>query len=411
MYSFILVYISIVYYSLLSILGLEKFSYISKIFYAVITMIGIWKIFINILKDKLTYNKIFVMIYALLYIPLYYMTSLLYNYENSLYKYRFTYIISLCVIPLIIGYIDGSKDKIEKMAKYIPLFSIIFTVGSFLATVYSSGSSQWGGYVNDESGFNYQNASYCAAYSFGLIMFYILNYKNINKMKVFDKIWVRNLLIGMAIINWMTILLSGGKGGFVTGIIYGLYALYQFNQKNRLNFGTIIKMVISSIALTCIGFLVVLSVENSSLSVSGFERIVDFIKTGNDTGRSTQYILAIQSIKESPIIGHGIGSVYYEVQPYTHNFFLDVLVETGVVGLIYWITCFFILFRKMYILTKINNINNMIVVIFLSGFIMSMFSGYYLSHVSIMWTIGYIFSIRLDKEIVENRYKTIPSYN
>ena len=75
MYSFILVYISIVYYSLLSILGLEKFSYISKIFYAVITMIGIWKIFINILKDKLTYNKIFVMIYALLYIPLYYIKN------------------------------------------------------------------------------------------------------------------------------------------------------------------------------------------------------------------------------------------------------------------------------------------------------------------------------------------------
>ena len=399
MYSLIYIYLSTMYYSILSILGLEKLSYISKTVHGLMAIIAVYIITINILNYGFTYKKIFIIMIGLLSVTLYFTTSLLYTYENKLYKSRFSYYVILCVIPLILGCIDAYKYKIKDMSKYIPIFVIIFTIGSFLATFYSSGSTKWGGYVEDNSGFNYQLCSYAAAYSFGLITFYILNVENISGFKTLSKNYVKYLLIGMGIINWIIILISGGKGGFVTGMVYIFYSLYQIKDKIKFNMNTLIKSFVYGILIIMVAYSILLYSNNSSISVSGFDRIIDFIQTGNTTGRERHYIEAEQSIKKSPIIGHGIGSVYYEAPPYTHNFFLDILVETGIIGLICWIVLLYILLKKMYMFISINKVNHLIMILFLGGFIKSMFSGYYLSHSSIMWTIGYVFSLRGNKKI------------
>lgn len=58
----------------------------------------------------------------------------------------------------------------------------------------------------------------------------------------------------------------------------------------------------------------------------------------SSSGRDTLYKALVEIIKKSPAIGHGVGATQrYLGEGYTaHNIFLQILVETGIVGLICW---------------------------------------------------------------------------
>lgn len=77
--------------------------------------------------------------------------------------------------------------------------------------------------------------------------------------------------------------------------------------------------------------------------------------------RLTWYKAAFEGIKENPLLGHGfgnwkiIGSKYvnqyieqYIVNKYVHNDFLEIFAELGLVGLVFFIWFFILLFVKLY---------------------------------------------------------------
>lgn len=63
----------------------------------------------------------------------------------------------------------------------------------------------------------------------------------------------------------------------------------------------------------------------------------------SSSGRDTIYKALVEIIRKSPAIGHGVGAAQrYLGEGYTaHNIFLQILVETGIVGLICWSSVWF----------------------------------------------------------------------
>jgi len=68
----------------------------------------------------------------------------------------------------------------------------------------------------------------------------------------------------------------------------------------------------------------------------------------SSSGRDVMYSYIIQLIKDNPIIGYGIGIVQANLNSTAHNIILQILIESGFIGLIIWIIVW-ILFMERYI--------------------------------------------------------------
>ena len=101
--------------------------------------------------------------------------------------------------------------------------------------------------------------------------------------------------------------------------------------------------------------------------------------------------MAIMLGKRNPIAGNGLGSVFYEMEIYSHNLFTDVFCEMGLLGLgaLVLILLFFVI--KIINLIKKDPLNHIVLIMFLSGFIMLMFSNYYSNSPFIWFACGYAF--------------------
>lgn len=91
-------------------------------------------------------------------------------------------------------------------------------------------------------------------------------------------------------------------------------------------------------------------------------------------GRDFIWSTAIQGILNSPIIGHGVGSFEMQGIGYTHNIFLQVLYETGIMGFLFVFGLF------LYVLIKIlrsrkGQTNNLIILLFSTSFLSLMLSS------------------------------------
>jgi hypothetical protein len=80
--------------------------------------------------------------------------------------------------------------------------------------------------------------------------------------------------------------------------------------------------------------------------------------TGDLSGRSEQWDLAYDVIKDNPILGIGIGS-FESTNPNgigVHNFYLNIMLELGFIGLLIHLLCFISLFSKNFKVTTNNNV-------------------------------------------------------
>ena len=105
---------------------------------------------------------------------------------------------------------------------------------------------------------------------------------------------------------------------------------------------------------------------------------------------------------EKPVFGHGVGSVFFEMGTYSHNFITDAMVEVGVIGTFILFSLFIILVFKA-IKDIYHDISDSLwLIIFLDGLVMSLFSGYYLAQIPLWWSVAFYFS-NIDYRILYNK--------
>jgi O-antigen ligase len=118
--------------------------------------------------------------------------------------------------------------------------------------------------------------------------------------------------------------MSGGRGAFVTMILLGLFVLYIMIKSHRISY-----VALSSIIVITAGVIILLLIKLNVMETVGFLRISE--RLTEDPGRLELYNKAWRSIENSYYMGSGLGSVWWEVGFYSHNMFLDMLVEIGII--------------------------------------------------------------------------------
>ncbi len=366
--------------------------------FAFISAIGSALVILFLISEKKQLPKTTVVTAAiyLLIILLYYLTpGIGYRTFSSEKHHSLFLALTGQVFPAVITatLLVHSEKYSEQIKKCTPFVSILFSVVSLYVVLFHNSATS-GGYIRDENNLNYQSTSYLAAYAAALAQYSLIERKKV--CYCYAQFGKRILVptLALTIVSDLYVVFSaGGRGGFVTCIVLFGFSFLIINMKHQINLKSCLSIFCLLFIVTAGFILIFSSVKNTgSVENSGFERIIGFLEVQSDANRSDLRNAALNSFKESPILGHGISSVFYEIGEYSHNCFTDFLVEGGMIGFIIFCVIIFATFRKGFLLAKKELSNSLWLYIFLCGFLMSLFSGYYLVLIPLNWGIVFILS-------------------
>ena len=83
-----------------------------------------------------------------------------------------------------------------------------------------------------------------------------------------------------------------------------------------------------------------------SYSLSKIRMMMDSGLAASSSGRNSIYERILMLINENPVIGHGVGVTQSTINFTAHNIFLQILIESGFIGMIIWIVVWVFLARK-----------------------------------------------------------------
>lgn len=319
---------------------------------------------------------------------MYMFTSIVYGHIPYIYKSYFLALAGQTIPNILLASVVSSNCKYQrKMKKVVPYVSVIFTFMSIAAVFFPTGQTSLG-YVDNDNGLDYQSSSYMAAYSAGFIFYYIINFNNFEWDILFKQRISQFLMTILLFINIITVLFSGGRGGFVvlfSQIVFNLILIKHKIKKIKLHHLLLSFFLLSTFVLFFLDWY-----QQSSIDTYGLERIIWFIQEHEDEGRGSLWKVAMKAFSDNPLLGHGIGSVFYEVGHYSHNFFIDVLVETGLVGLVVFVIILIRSFLKLWHFAKMNISDSLWLMIFTASFVNGLFSGYYLAQFPFWWSLIFI---------------------
>jgi len=378
-------------YSLFFILqaffGLNEGSFGLKI-YSLIIFISCVVIYgFSFFRRKLVFKELFLILLLASIVIGFLMTKSIYSYVVDDFNATVLSFGVRSIPAFLIGIYIAKSDKINDMSKWLQPFMLIFTIGIIKATINS-----WdGNNINIVfGGTNYQLLSYQAAYTIGMNIFLIFNRNNIKPFKIFSNKFFLILNVFLIPIQLICLFIGGGRGAFVLLIVFAIYA---FNKNIELVKNKKRKIIKSFLII--ISFSLCLSIIfNLPMLKGGVSRLTNFFFNIDSLGqddRTYLYIDALNNFKTSPIWGHGIGSVFYELRFYSHNIFTDLLVEGGI--LLFTLSLFILVIftLKLKKLIYFNKSNELILICFLCSFVMLLFSGHYLRDSGIWFSMGYVF--------------------
>ena len=248
-------------------------------------------------------------------------------------------------------------------------------------------------------GWNYQMLSYIGTLTAILSVFVLSNYKkslNIaggSKEKTVKIFLIVSIFIGI----WATI--SGqGRGALILLVLFAVYMITSMSIKYNQNHKNVLNKILLVLTFVVVFIIIKTQIADENLAdnvlLSG--RMGQFIKGMLEnpkeyilySARGKIYVKVLPAIKNSPIWGHGIGSVFYAADTYSHNIFLDIMCELGIIG----IGIFIALSCRLIKNSQKDLCTYFVWWILLSDFFVLQLSGYYLYHTGIWFSIGYLLS-------------------
>lgn len=299
-------------------LGFESNFQVSWVF-TLLTFILMMLKPIKLYKAKIL-NKSFLMFISLTFIMLIYnLTSFGFsdNYSISFLKVLDNFALLIIIILVIyISQLGNIRYIFDVMSIFFILVSILYSIPIILQVV--NGASRGGVSIG---GYNVITR----ILFMGLISS-IYRYQNKNKI----------IYVLLIVIFTASIFLTGSRGGMIgfTFIIF-MYLLLNIKKVSKLKISYnslfyVVPIIITSYLLIPY----VIGIIKDRIFKVTFD-------SGNGiytAGRDQFYEQAISMIKNHPIIGNGIDS--FEVKTgnmYPHNMFLELFLENGIIGLIYFV--------------------------------------------------------------------------
>lgn len=377
----------------MAVMGIDVQGGQMQLLYIGIFAVAMLMFLFDIRKHLWGYKDARVYVPMLIILVLYWITQYLYSEPaHDLYISQFLSFGVRCAPAAIIGIHFMKNPCFRRMDFLLPFF--VLPVGLIIGTI-GFGSAMMSELVSsgegDNGGLNYQSLSYYMAefYAFCAYFIFFASIRGTRFHKVVRWIMIAAMLFFAAVCT-----MSGGRGAMAFIIVISGYIVYLLYKSKRMSKGLITLAIIAVAGLFAFIF-VRLDIINSV----GLNRVLD--KMGSDNERIDLWSTAIASFLKSPVLGHGLGSVWWEVGYFSHDIFLDILVEAGLLGLSLLLFAMVRVFGRMTGFCRVNPGFLFFMFLLLKESILSLVSGYYMS-ASILWM-----AFSMTNVISEKRYKSI----
>lgn len=356
----------------------------------------LWSVFKN---KRLYISELFSLLFIVYIIINVTLVSISHTLINISAKDTFIEMMVKTVPSILLAIVAARKHIHRALVHVLDFFVVIMSIGYIKPCV----GMLFGGVTRttlfDTYGVDYQTISYYAAYWFCLDMFMIIVGRKYTDMRFGKSVGFQICRLICAALLFITSLSSGGRGGFVLILadIFFWLILYMIQKKKY-------KQLIVSIIIIIVGLILVSKMIAQSHSLFlGFDRVFEFIGPsgldwGGTSGRDIIYKKDLELISQSPIWGYGItGGNYYGIKS-CHNWFLEMLVEGGIIYLFFWICILFSFGKK--ILRGIQKDERYLIIftIFMTDFIGLMFSFVSWRCTAIWFSVFYVLN---DREVLK----------
>lgn len=306
-------------------------------------------------------------IFMLVFIVLHSMTALNFKYPDMSIRFIILYLI------IIIFYFTGRSmirnidiSSMETIISKSGFVGIVASLLYYFMGVLASGMNFWGNNINyyglmiDRST---PRLTGVASHDPNIFVFYVTLYF------FFTITHLNNKLnkIGF-ILSSTAIILTFSRGAYLA-IGFGLLLIFILAKGLKKKLKVLITSIFALLILIFTGDRLTINPYNYIIS-----RFTSFSVDGG-SGRLTIWSNAINTFLENPIFGIGINSIReYNLENfsrgvYVHNSLLEVLVETGVVGITIYFIFWFLIIKQSFILMKNNQETKFIFITFVAMFI------------------------------------------
>jgi hypothetical protein len=148
---------------------------------------------------------------------------------------------------MLMGVTLARRNTIDKFSKWIQPLMLLFTF-SLLSVIISneSGDMQNFGLL----GLDRQLISYYSAFAFGMNVFQILNYDNIEKIGIFKCRIFKPLSYILFLIQIYGVFAGGGRGAIILLVLFLMYYLIKDAKQSNINIIYFIKLLLIIVFLT-----------------------------------------------------------------------------------------------------------------------------------------------------------------
>lgn len=374
-------------------------SYNSSIYRGLSLLFGIFWILIyfqDIFKKKKISKIEIIMIFFVLILTVLSCFTIIVNNNSNIIALTTFQMFMISAVPSLLGGIYMSKNKLlTNTFKWMDIISLYLNIG-IIFTIIHNGSGRLLGRAISFAGVHYQAFSYVAALAFGFTVLSIY-YKGFScglfRTRFYELVRFVLLFVGLA-----GVIFGTGRGALVTlasFVVSGGFILYSKIKNKRF----LIKVIKYVIVISLVGLILLsyfIEIPQIMYGISKQFRYIS-IKSGGinweeTSGRTGIYLHSLKLFMDRPLIGYGINSIYFIslTGSYSHNIFLDLLVEGG---LIYFLFISIILSYTVYCMRKLVKRDSSLFILkifFLNSFVMLLFSGSYMRETTLWFVLGYI---------------------
>lgn len=369
------------------------FNY-SSLIYGSVSILSIIYFLATKIKSKQISKTELLAIVFILYVMLNIGCTALANNGMSKVAYDSFLEMGVKVIPaVLVALIASRRHCLNAMVSILDYFIIIATVCIVKVSAVGMLTGISRALLFDIYGVDYQYISYFSAYFCALDLFMIFEGKKYLISRVRSSLFFQWIRLACAVFLGITSLYSGGRGGFVLILVMVFFWVLLYS----IHLGKV-KQFIAGVGLIIIIIGIVSNIaQENEVFRTGIARTFEFLGNGGInwdgvSGRDDIYERTIQLICASPIWGYGITGGSYHGVISTHNLFLEILVEGGLIYLIVWVYLLVAFFCKLYKKCKINGEYLLLFTIFMCDFVGVMFSFIYLRRTAIWFAMFYIFN-------------------
>lgn len=374
------------FYSFVSLTGGTLVSGMKSREAIVIAAVAFLMLFSDIIKGKLSARNWKQLLALFVILVLYVVTGFLYPHD-AIYERYFAYLLVYGAISIPAAYVgmrlarERCKDELFKILPWV-IIPVVFVV--FLAIRSSANSGYLLGWGDEEDVFNYQNASYYMSFCYAYCFFYVFLMGNDKYVRQVGK-GGKAIMLLLMFVCAIGCIVGGGRGAFVYIVFITAYLVWRIlHQKGRNNVGTVILLIVAAVVMAF------LAMKLDIFESVGFTRVSGSLT--EDEYRMEFMRKALAAFGDSPIIGHGVGSIWWEVGFYSHNIVTDLLVETGIIGTLIAVYVLMKITVSLMKSSKYDSLDMFMLVVFLGALVHDTFSGYWIASSKFFMMFGYVYA-------------------